>query len=135
VLEKFTSEQIAKNRLQLKASIDVIRVLAFQDIAFRSLDESVSSVNCGNLLEILGLTISYNEQLVKVIAKPPKNVTYTLLLVEKEILHVFSTKVKEVIHDEIGDTKSCLIVDETHDESIKEQMAVVLRFVDKNGFV
>jgi hypothetical protein len=29
VLEKFTSEQIVKNRLQLKASIDVIRVLAF----------------------------------------------------------------------------------------------------------
>jgi hypothetical protein len=134
-VRKVHSEQIAKNRLQLKASIDVIRVLAFQDIAFRSLDESVSSVNCENLLEILGLTISYNEQLVEVIAKPPKNVTYTLLLVEKEILHVFSTKVKEVIHDETGDAKSCLIVDETPDESMKEQMAVVLRFVDKNGFV
>jgi hypothetical protein len=35
VLEKFTFEQIAKNRLQLKASIDVVRVLAFQGIAFR----------------------------------------------------------------------------------------------------
>ena len=42
---------------------------------------------------------------------------------------------KEVIHDEIGDAKFCLIVDETRDESIKKQMAIVLRFVDKNGFV
>ncbi|KAI8533309.1 hypothetical protein RHMOL_Rhmol11G0287300 [Rhododendron molle] len=38
-------------------------------------------------------------------------------------------------HSEIGDAKFCLIVDETRDESMKEQMAIVLRFVDKCGFV
>ena len=41
----------------------------------------------------------------------------------------------EVIHDEIGYAKFCHFVDEAHDESMKEQMAIVLRFVDKNGFV
>ena len=41
----------------------------------------------------------------------------------------------EVIRDEIGDAKFCLIVDEVRDESMKEQMAIVLRFVGKNGFV
>jgi hypothetical protein len=43
--------------------------------------------------------------------------------------------VNEVIRDEIGDAKFCLIVDEARDELMKEQMAIVLRFVDKNGFV
>jgi hypothetical protein len=95
----------------------------------------VSLINRENFLEILGLTISYNEQLVEVVTKAPKNATYTLPLVQKEILHIFSTKVKEVIHDKIGDTNFCLIVDEVHDESIKEQMTIVLRFIDKNGFV
>jgi hypothetical protein len=47
----------------------------------------------------------------------------------------FSTKVNEVICDEIGDVKFCLIVDEARNKSIKEQMAIVLRFVDNNGFV
>ena len=50
---------------------------------------------------------------------------------------------KKAIHDEIGgakfciigDAKFCIIVDEARDESMKEQMAIVLRFVDKNGFV
>jgi hypothetical protein len=42
-LKKLTSKQIANNRLQLKASIDVVRVLAFQNIAFRCQDESVCS--------------------------------------------------------------------------------------------
>jgi cyanate lyase len=119
----------------LKASVDVVRVLAFQGVAFRGRDESVSSTNRGNFLEILDLTISYNEKLAEVTAKAPKNATYTSPMVQKQILHVFSTKVKEVIRDEIGDAKFCLIVDEARDESMKEQMAIVLRFVDKNGFV
>jgi hypothetical protein len=42
----------------------------------------------------------------------------------------FSTKVKEVICDEIGDAKFCLIIDEARDESIKEQMAIILRFIN-----
>jgi hypothetical protein len=61
VFEKTTSEQIANNRLQLKASIDVVRVLAFQGVAFRGWYESVGSKNRGNFLEILDLTVSYNE--------------------------------------------------------------------------
>ncbi|XLR47708.1 hypothetical protein HN51_031944, partial [Arachis hypogaea] len=37
--------------------------------------------------------------------------------------------------EEIGDAKFCIIVDETRDESKKEQMAIVLRFVTLDGFV
>jgi hypothetical protein len=43
--------------------------------------------------------------------------------------------VKETIHKEIGNAKFCIIVDEARDESMKEQMVIVLRFVDKDGFV
>ena len=135
IFEKLTSEQIANNQLQLKASVDVVRMLAFQVVTFRGRDESVSSINRRNFLEILGLTIEYNEKLVEETAKAPKNATYTSPTVQKQILHVFSTKVKEVIRDEIGDAKFCLIVDEACDESMKEQMAIVLKFVDNNGFV
>jgi hypothetical protein len=95
----------------------------------------VSSTNHENFLEILGLTISNSENPAEVIAKASKNTTYTSPMVQKQILHVFSTKVKEIICNEIGDTKFCLIVDEVHDESMKEQMTIVLRFVNKNGFV
>ena len=42
---------------------------------------------------------------------------------------------KEAICDEIGDAKFCIIVDEARDESMKEQIAIVLRFVDKNDFM
>ena len=37
------------------------------------------------------------------------------------------------IHHDIEDSKFCIIVDEAHDESKKEQMAIVLRYVDDKG--
>ena len=49
--------------------------------------------------------------------------------------HVISTKVKKAIREEIGDAKFCILVDEARDESMTEQLAVVLRYVDTNGFV
>ena len=42
---------------------------------------------------------------------------------------------KKAIREKIGDAKFCILVDEAHDESMKEQMAVVLRYIDINGFV
>jgi hypothetical protein len=119
----------------LKASIDVIRVFAFQGVAFRGRDEDVGSKNRENFLEILDSTVSYNEKVFEVIAKAPKNVSYISPIIQKEILHIFSTKVKEAIRDKIGDAKFCILVDEAHDESMKEQMIIVLRFVDNDGFM
>ncbi|XP_062028831.1 uncharacterized protein LOC133744806 [Rosa rugosa] len=47
----------------------------------------------------------------------------------------FLVRVKKAIREEINDSKFCIIVDEARDESKKEQMAIVLRFVDKDGFI
>ncbi|XP_075658882.1 uncharacterized protein LOC142628724 [Castanea sativa] len=135
VLENFNSYQIASNQLWLKASIDVVKVLAFQGLAFKGRDESSDSINRGNFLEILDLVVSYNEYVAETIEKAPKNSSYKSPKIQKEILHVFSNKVKKAIREEIGDSKFCLIVDEAHDESMKEQMAIFIRFVDKDGFV
>ncbi|XP_030963919.1 uncharacterized protein LOC115985089 [Quercus lobata] len=117
------------------ASIDVVKVLAFQGLAFRGRDESSDSINCGNFLEILDLVVSYNEYVAEAIEKAPKNASYKSPKIQKEILHVFSNKVKKVIREEIDDAKFCLIVDEACDESMKEQMAIVIKFVHKDGFV
>ena len=119
----------------MKATIFIVRYLAFQAIAFRGQDESCSSLNCGNFFESLGIVTFWNEKVVEIIGKAPKNATYTSPRIQKEILHVFSAKVKKVIREEIGDAKFCIMVDETRDESMKEQMVVVFRYVDVEGFV
>jgi hypothetical protein len=56
-------------------------------------------------------------------------------MIQKEILQIFSTQVNEAIRKEVSNAKFCIIVDEARDESMNEQMTLVLRFVDKDGFV
>jgi hypothetical protein len=110
-------------------------VLAFQGVALIGWDESVGLTNSENILEILNLMVSYNEQIVEVIDKAQKNASYTSPMVQKEILHIFSTKLKEAIHEENSNAKFCIIVDKTHDESMNEQITIVLRFFNKDSFV
>lgn len=49
----------------------------------------------------------------------------------KQILHILSSKVKNHIREEIGDSKFCIVLDAARDQSEQEQMALVLRFVDR----
>jgi len=35
---------------------------------------------------------------------------------KKKFLHIFATKVQDVIHKEIGDAKFCILVDEARNE-------------------
>ena len=135
VVDHFTTEQIANNWLQLKATIFIVRYLAFQAIAFKGRDESFSSLNHGNFLESLGIVTFWNEKVAEIIEKAPKNATYTSPRIQKEILHVFSVKMKKAIREEIGNAKFCIMVDEARDESMKEQIILVFRYVDAEGFV
>ncbi|KAL1349338.1 hypothetical protein AAHE18_07G149900 [Arachis hypogaea] len=105
------------------SSIDCIRWLTFQGCAYRGHDESQSSSNRGNFLKMLKFLGSYNERVKKnVLENALKNAKYTSNDVQKEILHILATKVRNSIREEIGDAKF-------------EQMAIVLRFVALDGFV
>ena len=55
--------------MRLKNSIEVVRVLAFQGIAFRGRDESSSSMNRGNFCESLDVVVSNNEKVAELVAK------------------------------------------------------------------
>lgn len=65
----------------------------------------------------------------------PKNAKYTSSEVQKEILSIVARKVQKSIREEIGTSKFCIMADEARDESKKEQMAIVLRFVNKEGLI
>jgi hypothetical protein len=136
VVEKQSDEDIRKNRLRLRTSIDAIRWLAFQACSFRGHDESDDSMNQGNSLEMVKLIASYDEEAKAVVlGNAPQNAKYTSGQIQKEILDLMASNVQKAIHNEIGDAKFCIIVDESRDESRKEQMALVVRFVDKDGFI
>ncbi|ESR59275.1 hypothetical protein CICLE_v10018323mg, partial [Citrus x clementina] len=131
-----SSQQILENRLQLKTSIVATKWLAKQACAFRGHDESVNSLNRGNFIELIKLLATMNEEINKVVlANAPKNVQYIEPKIQKELLNIISNKVRHKIREEVGDAKFCIIVDEALDESHKEQMAIILRYVDCDGFI
>ncbi|KAJ9132865.1 hypothetical protein P3X46_033691, partial [Hevea brasiliensis] len=130
MIQKQTSQQILKNRLCIKASIDVIQWLTFQACSFRGHDERFESKNQANLFELLELLTSYNNE----VKNAPQNTTYASPGIQKEILYVYARNAQRIIRDEIGASKFCLIINEAQDESKREQIAIIVRFVDKDGF-
>ncbi|CAK8544459.1 unnamed protein product [Lathyrus sativus] len=136
IIQGQSSIEIMKNRLRLKTSIDIVCWLTFQACVFRGHDESKKLLNQDNFFELIKLLVGYNDEVAKVVLEnSPSNSKYTSHLIQKEILHILSSRVKKYISEEIGDFKFCIIVDEARDESKKEQMSLILRFVDKNSFI
>nr|XP_027082388.1 zinc finger MYM-type protein 1-like [Coffea arabica] len=136
IIEKQNSEQVAKNRLQLQVSIDAAKWCAFQAVAFRGHDESLDSNNRGNFIELIKHVSSYNEKVAAVVLdNAPRNASYTSPTIQKEILSIWSIKIQKHIREEISDSKFSILVDEAQDRSKREQMAIVLRFVDKQGYI
>jgi hypothetical protein len=136
LIEKQSLQEMENNRLRLKTTIDSVRWLTFQACAFRGHDESSNSKNQGNCIELIKFLASYNENVNEVVLEnAPRNAKYTSPKIQKEILHILTSKVRDAIRKEIGDDKFCILVDEARDESKKEQMAIILRFVDEDGFI
>jgi hypothetical protein len=106
-----------------------------QGCAFRGHDETPDSKNRGNFLEMIKILASCNEKVATVVLEnASKSAKYTSHRIQNEILQVMTSKLRDKIHEDIRDYKFCIIVDEARDEFKREQMVIVLRFVDKYGF-
>ncbi|XP_028075302.1 uncharacterized protein LOC114277602 [Camellia sinensis] len=118
-----------------KTTIDAVKWLTFQACTFKGRDESHDSNNRENVIELIKLLASFNADVADVVLhKAPQNASYYLHRIQKEILNIFFDKIQRFIREEIDEAKFCIIVNETR-ESKREQMAIVLRFVDKDGFI
>ncbi|GFS41709.1 general transcription factor 2-related zinc finger protein [Actinidia rufa] len=97
VINAQSAEEIQKNRLRLKATIESVRWLSLQACAFRGHDESPDSKNRGNLIEMIKLMGKLNVEINDVVLeKAPKNAKYTSPTIQKEILHILANKIVHV---------------------------------------
>ncbi|XP_042387972.1 zinc finger MYM-type protein 1-like [Zingiber officinale] len=121
-------EEKEKNRLRLKTSIVTIRCLALQGCAFRGNDESLSSSNHGNFLELVKAFAKMSMEINEVVLEnAPKNTQYIAPEIQKDILHIMANRVRQMVREEVGDKFFCILVDEARDISKREQMAIILR--------
>ena len=123
-------------RRRLTASIDCIRFLLKQGLAFRGHDESTNSANQGNFLELLRFLAEHNESINHVVLEnAPENHQLIAPKIQKDIVNAAALETTNAIITDLGDELFAIIVDEARDISNKEQMAIALRYVNKKGSI
>ena len=130
-----TNRDIERNQLRVKISIASVKWLTSQACAFRGHDETPESKNGGNFLELRKLLAEFNPEIAEAIRDAKYNEKYIAPKIQQEILGIYAFKVRKHIREEIGDSKFSILVDETCDVAKREQMAIVFRFVDKDGIL
>ncbi|XP_042067372.1 zinc finger MYM-type protein 1-like [Salvia splendens] len=134
IVSRVGSKQEKEYRIRLTATLDVIRFLLNQGLAFRGHDETSTSSNRGNFLELLYWYSLRNDEVGQVVLKnAPGNNQMIAPSVQKDIVNACAVETTLEIMKELGDGLFSIMVDESLDCSVKEQMAIVIRYVNKNG--
>lgn len=135
-LKQISSSAIGKNRYVIKCLADTILMCGQQSIALRGHrdDGTADSCNKGNFLAILSYGIrSGNVALEKHLKEAPKNAIYTSKTIQNDLIDCIGDHIRAKIIGEVKGAKwYSILCDEATDHSNKEQVSVVLRFVDGN---
>ncbi|CAN1821361.1 Zinc finger MYM-type protein 1 [Linum perenne] len=123
-------------RTRLEASLNCIKFLLHNGLPFHGHDESEFSSNKGCFLELLEFHARGRDSIQRVVLEnAPRNQRMTSPDIQKDIVHAIASEITKAIIKDLENDFFCILVDEARDVSIKEQMAIVLRFVDQNGSV
>ncbi|XP_066392140.1 uncharacterized protein [Miscanthus floridulus] len=112
-------EEEKRYEIRLTSSLDVARFLIYQGQPFHGDDESCTSLNKGMFREMVDW---YKDKMIS-----PD--------IQKDLAKACAEEVTAVSMIEIRGRKFSVLIDESRDVSIKEQMAVILRFVNDKGQV
>ena len=139
LMNKAEAEKIEKNRSRLLTVIKCVLYLGKQGLAFRGHREDGEylddpSNNPGNFKALLKLLESLgNEDISYLLRSAPRNSTYTSKTICDQIVDVIGDYVTGKVLCDIKISKfSSIIADEALDISKKEQLALVLPFVDSD---
>ena len=86
-------------------------------------------MNKGNFKELLDLFIKKDPKVAKLFGDAGDNHKLTSHKIQLDLCKACAKETTNVILEEIGDSKFALLVDESRDASMKEQMAMCLRSV------
>ncbi|XP_052208840.1 uncharacterized protein LOC127812456 [Diospyros lotus] len=89
-----------------------------------------------SLRHLQTLDQDHNDEIKAVTFKnAPENLKLTSPDIQKDIISVAAFETINIIINEIGDGLFSILVDESHDISVKEQISIVLLYVNKKGCV
>ncbi|XP_016451030.2 uncharacterized protein LOC107775769 [Nicotiana tabacum] len=152
--DRQSSQTKLEYKIRLKASIEVVRnlditamdgpilnkrvspvrLLLTQGLEFRGHREDELSLNKGNFLEILSWYAERCDKICDlVLKKAPKNDQLTSHKIQKDIIIACKIETVKAIMDDLNGDFFALLVDESCDVLRKEQLPIVLRYVNRCG--
>ncbi|XP_042423516.1 zinc finger MYM-type protein 1-like [Zingiber officinale] len=105
-------------------------------LPFRGHDESSTSSNRGNFLELLKWYSSECPEVATVVGMNALGNNQMIAPeIQKQLVNACAVETTNAILADLGDRWFTLLLDKARDYSMKEQMAVVIRYVNKHGEV
>ncbi|XP_077700938.1 zinc finger MYM-type protein 1 isoform X1 [Canis aureus] len=125
------SKQIEGNKKYLKLIIENILFLGKQCLPLRGNDQSISSMNKGNFLELLEIRAKdKGEEIFRLMNSQVD--FYNSTQIQNDIIEIIKTEMLQDIVDEINVSSAfSIICDETTDSTTKEQLAICVRYPQK----
>lgn len=141
VHEKLNLEKkalIASNRKYILAIIDTIRTCATQGLSLRGTKESgriklgIPEINDGNFRALLRYRALGDSDLKKKLDSSGRNAMYLSNRIQNQLIDIFKRQMQRKIVAKINKSKGFVVLaDETIDVSGKEQLTIVIRYLDK----
>ncbi len=127
----------ARNRNYLSKIVDVVLLLARQNIAFRGSEDfgriSVDEIykqNTGNFRALLIHQMGYDSDLKESIEMSAGNARYTSPQIQNELIEICGDYVKNTLREEIKEAQfSSVLADEATDVNMDEQLVILVRYV------
>ena len=144
-LNRALAERVAINRQKLESIMKTVVLCGRQNIAMRGHRDSVADLerdvsgsdNHGNFLALLHFRIEAGDTVLgEHLSTAARNATYISNTAQNQIINVLADQVRQKIIQKVQAAKwYAVIADEVTDVSNKEQLSIVLRYVDSDSLV
>ncbi|XP_062017033.1 uncharacterized protein LOC133733428 [Rosa rugosa] len=120
----------------LGASIDCVKFLMRQGLLFCGHDEYETSNDQGSVVGLLRFLYDHSTDIKAAASRnSPETLKVTSCDIQKDIVSAISTEIVNTITRDISDSLFSVLINEFLDISSMNQMAIILRFVDKGTVI
>jgi hypothetical protein len=132
---KQTKQMNADYHVRVSTSLIATKYLLRCGMPFRGNGEKDDSLFKGPFLELINTLKEANPNIASVIDCAPGNNFMTAPKIQKDLAAACAFEITKEIICDIADDVFCVLIDESGDVAGKEQMAVVLRYVNNEGLL
>ena len=139
-LNQAMAERVSSNRLKLTSIFKMIEFCGRQNLSLRGHRDNSTDIerdlsgseNHGNFLALLKFRVDAGDTVLgEHLASSARNATYTSPVIQNQIIDVLSDQVRQKIVQKVRKARwFSVVADEVTDVSNKEQLSLVLRYVD-----